>query len=102
MPAEPADETEQTDPVPPTAPSDRLPAVTPIRVMIGLCVAAPIVALLWVSSYTSTTPKLGGVPFFYWYQLIWVPISAVFTVSAYFLINRDEKLRKATETGESK
>ena len=36
----------------------------------------PFVALLWVSSYNRLTPELFGFPFFYWYQLLWVVISA--------------------------
>lgn len=72
-----------------------LPVVTPERVLAGLSLAVPVVALLWVSSYTKLTPELGGVPFFYWYQILWIPASAVFTSAAYFLLNRDAKQRKA-------
>ncbi|MFI6152326.1 DUF3311 domain-containing protein [Kitasatospora sp. NPDC051170] len=76
-----------------------VPAVTPERVLAGLALLVPIVAMLWVSSYDKTDPAVSGVPFFYWYQLLWVPVSAVFTVAAYLLINRDEKARKAARTG---
>jgi len=76
-------------------PPGQLPVVTPARVLAGLCLAVPIVAMLWVSSYTKADPELGGMPFFYWYQLMWVPVSAVFTVAAYVLVDRDEKARKA-------
>ncbi|OJW29664.1 MAG: hypothetical protein BGO51_11340 [Rhodospirillales bacterium 69-11] len=37
----------------------------------------PIVAMLWVSSYNRIEPTLAGFPFFYWYQLVWVLLSAV-------------------------
>lgn len=37
---------------------------------------APFVAILWVSSYNRVTPELFGFPFFYWYQLAWVVVSA--------------------------
>ncbi|MER8183654.1 DUF3311 domain-containing protein [Kitasatospora sp. NPDC094015] len=76
-----------------------VPQVTPARVLAGLCLAVPVVSMLWVASYTKTGPELGGMPFFYWYQLMWVPVSAVFTVGAYLLISRDEKARKAAEGG---
>ncbi len=36
----------------------------------------PLVAMLWVSSYNRIDPALFGVPFFYWYQLLWVLLSA--------------------------
>ncbi|MBV6700054.1 DUF3311 domain-containing protein [Kitasatospora aureofaciens] len=79
----------------PEPPGEPVPAVTPERVLAGLALLVPIVAMLWVSSYDKADPAVGGMPFFYWYQLLWVPVSAVFTVAAYLLINRDEKARKA-------
>ncbi|MEV4556063.1 DUF3311 domain-containing protein [Kitasatospora sp. NPDC049285] len=75
-----------------------LPAVSPARVLAGLSLLVPIVAMLWVPSYTKTAPELGGIPFFYWYQLLWVPVSAVFTGAAYLLIRRDEAARRAAST----
>ena len=41
----------------------------------GVLVLIPIVALMWVGSYSKETPKLWGFPFFYWYQLLWVFIA---------------------------
>jgi hypothetical protein len=40
--------------------------------------------VLWVPWYNSVEPQLGGFPFFYWYQLAWVLISAVLTALVYF------------------
>jgi len=36
----------------------------------------PFVGLLWVPFYNHELPALFGFPFFYWYQLLWVPITA--------------------------
>jgi len=36
----------------------------------------PFIAVLWVPFYNSVEPSLGGIPFFYWYQLLWVLISS--------------------------
>lgn len=44
----------------------------PVRLLLIL----PYIAILWVSSYNRTSPALFGFPFFYWYQLLWVIISA--------------------------
>jgi hypothetical protein len=44
----------------------------------------PFVASLWVSSYDIAEPSLAGIPFFYWYQLLWVALSAVLTGVVYF------------------
>jgi hypothetical protein len=49
-----------------------------------------IVATLWVPSYNRTTPALGGWPFFYWYQLLWVPVVALVSWLAYLLSKRAE------------
>ena len=43
----------------------------------------PYVGLLWVPIYNRIEPKLLGFPFFYWYQLMWVPISALLTWLVY-------------------
>ena len=40
----------------------------------------PFVALLWVPFYNSLEPVLWGVPFFYWYQFLWVILTAALTV----------------------
>jgi len=44
---------------------------------------APFVGLLWVPFYNRATPKLFGFPFFYWYQFIWVPVTALLTLLVY-------------------
>jgi hypothetical protein len=49
------------------------------------CLAAPLVGLLWVPWYASAEPRLLGTPFFYWYQLAWIPGSAVLMALAYRL-----------------
>jgi hypothetical protein len=36
----------------------------------------PFVGLLWVPFYNFQEPALFGFPFFYWYQLAWVPITS--------------------------
>jgi hypothetical protein len=37
----------------------------------------PYIAMLWVPSYNRLEPDLAGIPFFYWYQLLWILIGAV-------------------------
>jgi hypothetical protein len=37
-----------------------------------------------VPFYNSAEPYLAGVPFFYWYQLLWVLIGAGLTAIVYF------------------
>ncbi|HLI13359.1 MAG TPA: DUF3311 domain-containing protein [Alphaproteobacteria bacterium] len=49
--------------------------------------AAPFVAMLWVSSYNKVEPTLWGFPFFYWYQFLWLIISAVLTWIVHRLVD---------------
>ncbi|UUU24840.1 DUF3311 domain-containing protein [Streptomyces sp. DSM 40750] len=76
------------------------PVVTPVRVVIALCLLAPFAAMLWVGSYAKTDPTFIGIPFFYWYQMAWVLISTVLTATAYVLWQRDQRARKSeTQSG---
>lgn len=47
------------------------------RALCALLLVLPVLALLAVPLYDRTDPTLGGVPFFYWYQLAWVPLTAL-------------------------
>ncbi|KQX71403.1 MULTISPECIES: DUF3311 domain-containing protein [unclassified Streptomyces] len=76
----------------------REPVVTPARVAIALCLIAPFVAMLWVGSYAKVDPAFIGIPFFYWYQMLWVPLSAALTVTAYKLWQRDQRGRAAASS----
>ena len=42
------------------------------------------VVILWPPLYNKAEPALMGIPFFYWFQLLWVLISAVLTAVVYF------------------
>jgi Na+/proline symporter len=77
----------------------RPPVVTPTRVTAGVCLFIPFVALLWVSSYAKLTPEFIGIPFFYWYQMLWVFISSALTYVAYVLVRREERARGARKGG---
>jgi hypothetical protein len=43
------------------------------------------IAVLWPPFYNRVDPKWAGIPFFYWYQLLWVVISALLTAVVYFV-----------------
>ncbi len=40
----------------------------------------PVVALLYPPFYDLTDPRLLGVPFFYWFQLAWIFVTAGLTL----------------------
>ncbi|MFF9895261.1 MULTISPECIES: DUF3311 domain-containing protein [Streptomyces] len=79
----------------PVGPEVRQPVVTPVRVVVALCLVAPFVAMLWVSSYAKADPAFIGIPFFYWYQMLWVLISTALTMIAYTLWQREQRARRA-------
>ena len=50
------------------------------------------VAVLWPPFYNSVEPTLGGMPFFYWYQLLWVIIGATLPRSSISRLRISKKL----------
>jgi membrane protein implicated in regulation of membrane protease activity len=63
-------------------------------VIAGVLVVVSIVFPLWVGSYAKDGPRLGGFPFFYWYQLMWVFIAAILLSIAYRLVVNEEHRRR--------
>jgi len=51
-----------------------------------ILLVAAVAASLIVPIYARTTPKLGDFPFFYWYQLILVPVVALASWVAYLIV----------------
>jgi uncharacterized membrane protein YhaH (DUF805 family) len=45
----------------------------------------PLVGTLVPTIYDKQDPALAGIPFFYWYQLLWVPLSVIVTFCVYRL-----------------
>ncbi len=45
---------------------------------------APFVGVLWISLFNHVDPQIWGIPFFFWYQFLWVLISALITALVYF------------------
>jgi len=68
------------------------PAVRPLpvgtKLIAGVLLAIPLIALALVPTYSYETPKLWGFPFFYWYLLLWVILTPIFTWSAHLVIAR--------------
>ncbi len=42
-----------------------------------LLLLIPCVFALWVPLYNGAAPALFGLPFFYWFQLLLIPVSAL-------------------------
>ena len=52
---------------------------------ILLLLIIPFIALCWPAFYNAQDPELAGIPFFYWYQLAWIVITAIITAIVYFV-----------------
>lgn len=54
----------------------------------GILMVIPFFAYIILPVYDRVDPTLAGVTFFYWYQTLWLAISAVLFGVAAFLIGR--------------
>ncbi len=63
------------------------------RVLTRLLLLIPFAALIWVPSYNRIEPELAGIPFFYWYQLAWIIISAGLVLAVYLIDIGSERRR---------
>ena len=64
----------------------------------NLLLVIPLIGVLIPAFYNKTDPTLGDMPFFYWYQLLWVFICAALVVGAHRLVRQHEE-RKREEVG---
>jgi hypothetical protein len=46
----------------------------------------PLIAVLWPPFYARWDPALAGIPFFYWYQFLWVIITVIITGLVYVMV----------------
>jgi hypothetical protein len=72
------------------------PANRSLLTIAGVLLLLPIVALMWVSSYSRVEPKLGAFPFFIWYQFLWVFLCSACTYAAYRLVGKARPHRRMT------
>ena len=59
--------------------------------IIYLLLLAPYLALLWVPFYNRATPELFGIPFYYWYQMLWILLGVLATLPVYLYEERRRK-----------
>ena len=70
------------------------PGTSPARWgVVTILLVVAIAGTLWVPIYARSAPKLGPLPFFYWYQFIWVPVSAALCWTCYLLLKRKPRNR---------
>jgi len=57
--------------------------------LVRLLLLLPFVGLMIVPFYNIKDPSLFGFPFFYWYQLAWVPLTSLLTFIVYRSMRHD-------------
>ena len=57
---------------------------------------------LVVPIYAHHAPELFGMPFFYWYQMLWVLIEAVLLLICYRIVRREDRRRREAVRSESR
>jgi hypothetical protein len=43
----------------------------------------PLIGVLIPTIYNDADPRFIGIPFFYWYQMLWIPLSVLCTWTVY-------------------
>lgn len=61
------------------------PAPARGKQLAQIALILPFIGTLWVPFFNTTTPAFDGIPFFYWYLLLWIIISAVITGTVYLV-----------------
>ena len=54
------------------------------RSWLLLLLIIPFIVMLWPPFYNYREPAFICIPFFYWFQLLWVVITAIITAIVYF------------------
>ncbi|WP_460521677.1 DUF3311 domain-containing protein [Humibacter antri] len=68
-------------------------------VIAGILIAIAIIMPLIVPLYAFAKPTLWGMPFFYWYQLLWVFIAAGLLGIAYLVMRKEDRRRRDAVRG---
>jgi hypothetical protein len=58
------------------------------RKFVRLLLLVPYLTLIWVPFYDRALPDIAGIPFFYWYQLLWIPLGAAILLPVYLAERR--------------
>ncbi|HEY2126273.1 MAG TPA: DUF3311 domain-containing protein [Streptosporangiaceae bacterium] len=59
--------------------------------LITVLILISVLGTLIVPIYARSSPYIGAFPFFYWYQLLWVPFVAVMMAICYLISTRGSR-----------
>ena len=82
----------------PDMPTHDMPTRGPARpgpyVITGILLTIAVVVPLFVPAYSVADPSLAGMPFFYWYQMTWIPLTSALVGISYWLVNTEDRRRR--------
>ena len=83
-----------------TETSSRHPSASPgpgrlIAASVLLAIAIIVPLLVW--TYARSTPEIGGIPFFFWYQFGLVIVAVALTAAAHRLVLSHDRDRRAAQ-----
>jgi len=77
----------------------RGPARSGPYVITGILLTIAIVVPLFVPAYSVDEPRWVGMPFFYWYQMMWIPITSALVGVSYWLVIKEDRRRRESVRG---
>ncbi len=63
-------------------------------IITGILLNLAVVVPLFVPAYSVDEPRLAGMPFFYWYQMTWIPITSALIGISYWLVSKEDRRRR--------
>ena len=56
------------------------------KVVAGVLFTIPWIFYLLLTLYDTAQPEFGGIPFFYWFQTLWLVVSSILFIIAVFIL----------------
>ena len=74
--------------------------IRPMYIVLALLILIPSSVNLVVPIYNKEMPSIFGIPFFYWFQTVWLVVCSGFYLAFAHLMNKEEeKNHSTTATG---
>ena len=77
--------------------------IKPVYIVLALLILIPSLVNLVVPIYNKEMPSMFGIPFFYWFQTVWLVVCSGFYLAfAYLMKKEEENSASKTATGVDK
>ena len=65
--------------------------IKPVYLVLALLILIPSLVNLVVPIYNKEMPSMFAIPFFYWFQTVWLVVCSGFYLAFAYLINKEEE-----------